>query len=202
MKILRSSLIALVLLFTAYLVWLHSHHLLFYRQIVLKAPIRLEEGFYLKHQFSVDVSAKYLVGIGYNRTYEFTLEAPVPDDFTAEGKVTLDKKTVSNTFPTWEKPAFLGKDYVIRYFCAFDGEPGRTYELSLQIGGVVPIVANANAEVTIEVDPHFDTGYGKRKELIISLAIGSVVVLIFCVASLLKRGSKRNQVKNLGFGPG
>ena len=190
-KILRSSLIVLVLLFAAYVVWLHSDHLLFYRQIVLKAPIRLEEGSYLKHQFSVDVSAKYLVGIGYNRTYQFTLEAPVPNDFTAEGKVTLDNKTVTNTFPTWDQPASLGKDYIIRYFYAFDGEPGRTYELSLQIGGVVPIVTNANAEVTIAVDPHFDAGCSKRKELIISLAIGSAVALIFCIAKCNNK-TKRN----------
>jgi hypothetical protein len=85
MKILRFCIIVLGLIFAAGILWLYAHHLLFYRQTVLEAPIRFEEGFSLNREFTVDTPQSYWVAIQYDEIFRSTVEVPTPrDEFTAE----------------------------------------------------------------------------------------------------------------------
>jgi hypothetical protein len=148
MRIFRACLIVLVLLFAASLLWLQFHHLLFYRRTVLDAPIRFEEGFSLKRQFTVDTPLTYWVAVQYDEIFRSTVEVPVPqDEFTAEFEVTsrdqvIAKGSTASYLPDWKNggpaPWASKRDQVTRYLDSFHAERGDMYSVSLHITRLMP----------------------------------------------------------------
>src|ERR1700680_2649614 len=95
MKILRFCIIVLVLIFTAGVLWLFSCHLLFYRETVLQVPIRFEEGFSVRSDFTIDLPQTYWVAIQYDENVHITWESSTPpDELTAEFEVKSKEQVI------------------------------------------------------------------------------------------------------------
>jgi hypothetical protein len=196
MKILRFCIIVLVLIFTAGVLWLYLHHL-FYRRTVLKVPIRFEEGFSFKRQFTVDTPVTYWVAIQYDDIFRSSMEIPVPrDELTAEFEVTSRDRLIAKggtaSAPDWSgggpAPWSSNKDHVTRYLDSFSAEPGKPYQVSLRITSVRPRLVSKKPNAMIVVDWHFDEFRYLRNSLL--FCGGAAISILILLEPRLSRSAR------------
>ncbi len=199
-KWLGVSIIILTLLYVACLAWLYAHHLLFYRRLVLEVPIRFEEGFSLKRQFTVDTPGTYWVAIEYDEILRISLEDPLPpDQFKAEFEVTSRDQLIAKggtaSAPDWSgggpAPFSINKDHLTRYLDSFNAEPGKPYQVSLRITNARPTLVSKKPYAMIQVDGLFDGLYPLRTFLL--LAVGVVIAIVILLYSWSMLHSRRDR---------
>jgi|HubBroStandDraft_4_1064222.scaffolds.fasta_scaffold54218_2 hypothetical protein len=198
MKILRFCIIVLVLIFTAGVLWLFSCHLLFYQETVLKVPIRFEEGFSVRSDFTIDLPQIYWVAIQYDETFQTTREAPIPrDEFTAEFEVKSKEQVIAKgstaNHPDWSGPWLTNRDKVTRYLESFQAERGKKYSLSLKITRLLPGLVGKNPQALVVIDWKFDEFRQLREFLLIGLGI--IIGILFLIERLLTRRKRSKLVQ-------
>jgi hypothetical protein len=201
MKILRFCIIVLVLIFTAGVLWLYTHHLLFYRETVLKVPIRFEEGFSVRSDFTIDLPQTYWVAIQYDENFHITRETSIPhDEFTAEFEVKSKEQVIGKgsmaNHPDWSGPWLLNRDRVTRYLESFQAERGKKYSLSLEIKRLLPGLVGKNPQALVVIDWKFDEFRPLREFLLIGLGI--IIGILFLIERLLTRRKRSDLVQFSG----
>jgi hypothetical protein len=168
------------------LAWLSARHLLFYRQTVLKVPIRFEPDFSFNRKFTVDVPLTYWVAVEYDDIFRTSVEVPVPrDEFTAEFEVTSRDKVIvkgsTTSLPDWSGPwANTGKS-LIRYLGSFEAKPRTAYSVSLRITSAQPKLISKGATAIVTIDWRFDEFRQLRETLLILIGagIGTALLLLY-----------------------
>ena len=183
-------LIVITLLYLASLAWLYRY--IFYRQIILEFPLRFEQGFFIDHEFTVDIPANYQIGIRYDEVFRSTPANPLPkDEFTAESKVALGDSLIANgsttTFPGWTGPWVTDREHVTRYLSSFHAEPGKKYSVSLRITRLLPSLVGRNPKLLVSIEPRFTTFYDLRKSVFLYIGGGVAIVLLVASACAVSR---------------
>jgi hypothetical protein len=200
-KLLGASVILLTLLYVACVGWLHAHHLLFYRRIALEEPVRLEQGFSLRRQFTVDVRTLHWVAIQYDEVFRSTAEFPTPrDEFTAEFEVASNDKLIAKggtaSAGDWSgggpAPWRISRDHVIRYLDSFQAEPGKLYQVSLRVTSAQSRLVSKKSYALIEVDGLFDTRYPVRTALLSAIGVVIGIAIFVCAWSMLRARRRAN----------
>jgi hypothetical protein len=194
-KWLGVSIIILTLLYVACLGWLYAHHLLFYRRLVLELPIRFEEGFSFKRQFTVDMPGTYWVAIEYDEIFRSTPEVQLPhDEFTTDFEITSKDKLIAKgstaTHPDWSGPWANTGNRLIRYLGSFDAQPREVYQLSLRITAALPRLLPKRAKAIVEIDAGFDEFRSLRESLLLAVGVVIAIVILLYTWSMLRSRRK------------
>jgi hypothetical protein len=158
---------------------------------VLAVPIRFEDGFSFKEQFTVDTPRRYWVAVQYDEVFRSTIEVPTPrDEFTAEVEVTSQNNMITKgstaTYPDRTGSWASGRDDVTRYLGAFDGRPGEVYQLLLRVTGAQPRLVPKKANAIIEVERSFDEFRPLRTFLLVAVGIVIAIAIFFCTWSTFR----------------
>lgn len=201
-KWLAASIILLTLLYLACVGWVYAHHLLFYRRIALEEPIRLEGGFSLKRQFTVDTPTLYWVAVQYDEVFRSTAEVPTPrDEFTAEFEVTSGDQVIAKggsvSAGDWSgggpAPWTISRDHVIRYLDSFQAVPGKLYQVLLRVTSAQPKLISKKSYALVEVDGLFDTLYPLRTFLLLAVGVVIAIAIFFCTWSTFRSWRKSDR---------
>jgi hypothetical protein len=168
-----------------------------YRWQVFKAPIRLEKGLSSTGHFTVDVPAKYYLGIGYyKRMTWINPSLPTPaDDFSAEFTISSGGSVVAQGSTTNDRHATAASlFYTIRYLEPFDAEPGRTYDFSFRITDALPALTSTKPTLTITIDPLVSEGVAIRGTLVTNLGVGLILVGLLIIVLQLSGLTREKKV--------
>lgn len=186
----------MAVLYSGLLLWLFSCHLLFYRETVLQVPIRFEEGFSVRSDFTIDLPQTYWVAIQYDENFHITRETSIPhDEFTAEFEVKSKEQVIGKgstaNHPDWSGPWLMNRDRVTRYLESFQAERGKKYSLSLEIKRLLPGLVGKNPQALVVVDWKYDEFRPLREFLLIGLGI--IIGIVFLIERFLTFRKKKNQ---------
>ena len=189
--------ITMLLVLAGGVTWFFGSHILNrYRWQVYKAPIRLEKGLSSTGHFTVDLPAKYYLGIGHDKRMTWINPSlPVPaDDFSAEFTIGCGGSVVAQGSTTNDRHATAASlFYTTRYLEPFDAEPGRTYDFSFRITDALPALTSTKPTLTITIDPHVSEGV-IRGTLVTNLGVGLVLVGLMIIVLQLSGLTREKKV--------
>lgn len=189
-----TTITAILFLLAGGVTWLCGQYVLHeYRSGIFKVPIRLEPGFALTRQFTVDVPAKYYLGIRFHKRTLIRNDAP--DDFSVEFTITSRGTVVAAGNSGNDRHGrILGPFSTTRLLEPFEAEPGAPYDLSLKVTDASPAIASTNPTLMLGIDPLFTQDSYIKGLLLIYLGVGLAFFGGIIVALQLSRLRKQKKV--------